>query len=56
MDSNILTEDLVYKVVLNKIDFNASILKKFNNGFTILKIGVITNKPSEDTVTLPEIQ
>lgn len=38
VDSNILTEEKVYKVVLNKTDFDATVLKKFTNGFTILKI------------------
>lgn len=38
VDSSILNESQNYKVVLNKTDFNASVLKKFNNGFTILKI------------------
>lgn len=38
VDSSILTDKEKYKVVLNKTDFEASILKKFNNGFTILKI------------------
>ncbi len=49
VDSSILTTDTVYKVILNKIDFNASILKKFGNGFTILKISAITDKPAEST-------
>ena len=38
VDSSILTDKDVYKVVLNKIDFDATIIKKFSNGFTILKI------------------
>lgn len=38
-DSDMLTKDKdVYKVTLNNIDFDATILKKFLNGFTILKI------------------
>lgn len=41
VENSILNESLVYKVVLNKIDFDATILKKFNNGFTILKISEI---------------
>ena len=42
VDSSILTADqTLYKVILNKIDFNASVLKKFSNGFTILKISPI---------------
>ena len=38
VDSNILTDEEVYKVILGKIDFDATIIKKFTNGFTILKI------------------
>jgi hypothetical protein len=38
VDSSILTEGASYEVLLNKTTFNASILKKFNNGFSILKI------------------
>jgi hypothetical protein len=38
VDSSILTEEVLYKVILNKIDFDATVLKKFNNGFAILKI------------------
>lgn len=38
VETSILNESLVYKVILNKKDFDASILKKFGNGFTILKI------------------
>lgn len=38
VDSSILNDSLVYKVILNKIDFDATILKKFTNGFTVLKI------------------
>lgn len=38
VDSSILNDSLVYKVVLNKIDFDATVLKKFGNGFTILKL------------------
>lgn len=38
VENNILNESLSYKVVLNKIDFDLKILKKFDNGFTIMKI------------------
>jgi hypothetical protein len=38
VDSSILTESLKYKVILNKTDFDATVLKKFTNGFSILKI------------------
>lgn len=47
VDSNILSEDTLYKVVLDNKEFSASILKKFSNGFTILKISVITNEETE---------
>ena len=38
VDSSILNDSQVYKVILNKTDFDATILKKFGNGFTVLKI------------------
>lgn len=38
VDSTILTDKEIYKVVLNKVDFDATVLKKFGNGFAILKI------------------
>jgi hypothetical protein len=50
VDSSILNDSLVYKVILNKIDFDATILKKFTNGFTILKITekkAVVNNPIE---------
>lgn len=46
IESNILTDATKYKVVLNKTDFDATILKKFENGFTILKI---SEKGSSDS-------
>ena len=54
VDSSILGEGESYKVVLNKIDFNATILKKFNNGFSILKISTITDKELTDTSVTTE--
>lgn len=49
VDTGILTDKDIYKVILNKTDFDASVLKKFSNGFAILKI---TQKKSvEDTKT-----
>lgn len=45
VESSILTDQELYKVILNKIDFNATVLKKFNNGFAILKIS--EKKPIE---------
>ncbi len=38
VDSGILTDKEVYKVVLGDVDFDATVLKKFGNGFAILKI------------------
>ncbi len=38
VDSDILNDAKVYKVTLNQIDFDATILKKFSGGFTILKL------------------
>lgn len=38
VESSILSENLKYKVVLNKINFNLDVLKKFDNGFTLMKI------------------
>jgi hypothetical protein len=47
VDSVLLNDQDSYKVVLDKTDFNVSILKKFSNGFTILKISAITDKPAD---------
>lgn len=44
VDSSILNESQVYKIILDKTDFDATVLKKFNNGFSILKI---TEKKAE---------
>ncbi|MDD3662873.1 MAG: hypothetical protein PHT84_03340 [Candidatus Pacebacteria bacterium] len=38
VDSNIINNTAKYKVVLDKTEFGVSILTKFSNGFTILKI------------------
>lgn len=56
VDSSLLNDQDSYKVILDKTDFNVSILKKFDNGFTILKISAITDKATDkkeatDTVT-----
>lgn len=48
VDSSILTESQSYKIVMNKMDFGATVLKKFDNGFTILKI---SQKASTETPT-----
>ncbi len=52
IESNILTDAPKYKVVLNKIDFDATVLKKFENGFAILKISEkVTSVPSDSSDT-----
>ena len=56
VESNILTTDEMYKVVLNKIDFNASILKRFGNGFTILKISQIKDSSTTKEGTNTEVK
>ncbi len=57
VDSSLINETDKYKVVLNKIDFSVDILKKFNNGFTILKISPATNeKPTENLETSPQTE
>jgi len=48
VDTSILTDKDKYRVVLNKKDFEASILIKYGNGFTVLKI---ISKPSVPDVT-----
>jgi len=56
IDSSILTSDDIYKVVLGKTEFNASILKKFTNGFTILKISQIKDTgTTKESVTNPAV-
>jgi hypothetical protein len=56
VDSSILTDQGSYKVVLNKTEFSASILKKFGNGFTVMKISPMTDKTNtpEPAVTTPK--
>ncbi len=49
VDSNILTDASVYNVILNKVDFDATLIKKFNNGFSVLKI--TKKKIIKDTTT-----
>ena len=49
VDSSILTDKDVYKVILNKVDFDATIIKKFSNGFYVLKI--TQKKPAPATTT-----
>lgn len=50
VDSEIIKDQELYKVVLEKIDFDISIVKSFNNGFTILKISPTSvTKPADTT-------
>jgi len=52
VDSGILTEGASYEVVLDKTVFSANVLKKFTNGFTILRISekkVIETPKETDT-------
>ena len=51
IDSNLIKEDESYKIILNKTEFGVSILKKFDNGFTILKISPMTNEENNSTIT-----
>ncbi len=46
VESSILSGHTEYKVILNSIDFKVIVLKKFNNGFTVLKIN--SNQQKED--------
>ncbi len=47
VDSSVLSDKENYKVILNKTDFNATVIKKFSNGFAILKIS--QKKKTDDT-------
>ncbi len=51
VETSILNDSQVYKVVLNKIDFDATILKKFSNGFTVLKISEKKAAPTTEVKT-----
>lgn len=56
VDSSLIKDQELYKVILDKTDFDASVLKKFDNGFTILKISPITDKITESTDTANKTQ
>ena len=56
VDSNLVNDSDSYKVILDKTEFSASILKKFNNGFTILKISTIEDKSIENIETPNPVQ
>ncbi len=53
VDTTILTDKEVYSVELNKVVYDASIIKKFLNGFTILKISKHTEKEKSPSEVLP---
>jgi len=57
VDSNILNGDEFYRIVLGKTDFDASVLKRFNNGFTVLKISPTTKTDTtkEEVPTTPVV-
>ncbi len=40
VESNVLNGADKYRIILDKMDFDASVLKRFNNGFSILKISL----------------
>lgn len=49
VESSILIDKDTYTVVLNKTEFTATVLKKFENGFTILKITTKDTSSTEGT-------
>jgi len=54
VDSSILTpEEKLYKVILNKKDFDATVLKSFGNGFTILRISTIKDRSGDNPTDKP---
>jgi hypothetical protein len=56
VDSTILPDREVYTVMLNKTTFDATVLKKFTNGFSILKISSQTQTQPQATTPLPITQ
>ncbi len=56
VDSGLIKDSESYKVILNKTDFDVSVLKKFDNGFTILKISPIIpiTPATPDTTTITQ--
>ncbi|MFA6251038.1 MAG: hypothetical protein WC603_00190 [Candidatus Paceibacterota bacterium] len=51
VDSNLIKEYESYKVILDTTEFSVSILKKFDNGFTILKISPMIDNTTDNTDT-----
>lgn len=57
VDSGLIKDQEFYKIILNKVAFDVSVLKKFDNGFTILKISPMAdNKIPEKTETTTKAQ
>lgn len=56
VDSSIIKEGELYKVVLDKTDFSVSVLKKFDNGFTILKISPMTTDKTTGNIDTTKTQ
>jgi hypothetical protein len=48
IDSTILNGDDKYRVILNKVDFDATVIKKFPNGFAVLKISQKSPEKADD--------
>ena len=53
VDSSIVSPQGSYKVILNKTNFIASVLKTFGNGFTIMKISPMTEKIKTTEPSVP---
>lgn len=55
VDSSILVDKDSYKVILDKKEFDATIIKKFSNGFSILKITEKKVTPEKTETTTQSI-
>ncbi|MDE2030886.1 MAG: hypothetical protein KGI58_01330 [Patescibacteria group bacterium] len=53
VDSTILTDKDLYKVILNNVDFDATVIERFSNGFAILKISQKNTNPTQTPVVNP---
>lgn len=51
VDTSVLTDSEKYIVVLDKKDFDATVIKKFNNGFSVLQISKKINNTGTDATT-----
>ena len=56
VDSSLIKENESYKVILDKTDFDVSVFKKYDNGFTVLKISPITPPAKASTDTTAKTQ